>query len=452
MQMTWPRNVKYDEKTNTFSYDHIVVNKYHNDKYMLTNVFKGSIISPDIYPLIYDLETEHCKYRSLCFYEKVLKNIDLYSNMTSDNKIIFHIGLRDSFMASEMNLLAEEEKQLFKNIINATHGNDLIDIAINGLDIKPYPTSTNIMLKYIDIMELGNKEYEQYFLIKNGFMIVFVDPSELSYHNFENILDLDHRFTDLTPGNVSFIEKIKDKDIYTCYMGGWHDLLYIDDLDLYSIPLNCESRGGKRLIFKSKQLAEYLSITLKDLFDRYKENFEMYSHINNVFRYNKFKPSDGKFTSHYDTPYVDYANNEVSKYTLIIYLTEGNAENYFLKVDDYIFEKVEGEFYVVIFNQKYEHEGNPFIDNDKIFLRTELIFNKPYMNYNEKIAQAFNMSCYMIKQSMYNPEIKKYINDSFNHTNKLRYRLNSETKILYYHKSINNISFVTNGHNYWFCL
>lgn len=156
---------------------------------------------------------------------------------------------------------------------------------------------------------------------------------------------------------------------------------------------------------------------------------------------------------------MDYQNKHVSKYTIIIYLTNGRHKDHILKIDDYCLKEINYERFnchqVVIFDQKYEHEGNPYETGDKIFIRSELIYYKPYMNCNEDVAKLFNMSCYMVKQSMFNTEIKKYVNDAFNHTNKLRHYIENDCVekpyIPYYHKICNNINYVTNGNDYYFC-
>ena len=137
--------------------------------------------------------------------------------------------------------------------------------------------------------------------------------------------------------------------------------------------------------------------------------------VNYVFRYNKFKPGDKKFIAHYDTPYYDAKNKYCSKYTIIIYLTKGNA-NPALQIHNVHINKID-EFTCIIFNQKYEHEGIAFIDTDKIFLRSELIFYDYDYQYDDNIAKIFNKACYLTKQSMFNSEIKEYTNKLFNQSN-----------------------------------
>src|SRR5581483_3146626 len=99
----------------------------------------------------------------------------------------------------------------------------------------------------------------------------------------------------------------------------------------------------------------------------------------------------------------------------------------------------------IIFDQQYEHEGNCYLDNDKIFLRSELIYYEPNLEYNSEAAKLFNISCYLTKQSIFNKEINHYSNDLFNQAVKFRYHLSpSLIHIPLFHKQYNNIDYITN--------
>ena len=106
---------------------------------------------------------------------------------------------------------------------------------------------------------------------------------------------------------------------------------------------------------------------------------------------------------------------------------------------------------VLFFTRNMNMRGSLILMGTKFFLRTELVFKQDYMTYNEDIAKAFNMSCYMIKQSLFHPEVTQYLNSAFNHTAKLRFKIHSQVPVPYYHKTVGDVNFVTNGHNYWFC-
>ena len=89
-------------------------------------------------------------------------------------------------------------------------------------------------------------------------------------------------------------------------------------MKLYIKPFNKNQRGGERFIFSSSLLSKYLTKIFKPIVT---DNF---SHVNHVFRYNKFKNTDHKFVNHYDTPYYNRNKNQISEYTIVIYLTEGS--------------------------------------------------------------------------------------------------------------------------------
>ena len=76
--------------------------------------------------------------------------------------------------------------------------------------------------------------------------MVFMNPEDLSYHNFENILDLDN-FIKLN------LNLKKEK------------LLKIDEFNLYNLLFNNDSRGRKRCIFKSDFLSNILTKIIKNI-------------------------------------------------------------------------------------------------------------------------------------------------------------------------------------------
>ena len=61
------------------------------DKYYVSCVLNGTIISSQIYPIIFIKDN----IRSISFYEQVLNNSNLYEELNIDQKILFCIGLRD---------------------------------------------------------------------------------------------------------------------------------------------------------------------------------------------------------------------------------------------------------------------------------------------------------------------------------------------------------------------
>jgi len=235
----------------------------------------------------------------------------------------------------------------------------------------------------------------------------------------------------------------------------------------YTIPINSSSRGGKRFIFDSSNLGDALTETIKNSKDiqsipKIADNFEL---VNYIFRYNKFAANDKKFLNHYDTPFFDRIFHHYSKYTLILYLTNGTA-NPVLRFnqgkgidnkdtnDDITIEKIENSTGVtaVLFDQKYEHEGKAFIDSEKIFLRTELIhkFKDNDFDYDDEATKIFNVACYMTKQSLFNKELNAYSSDCFNQSSLLRLNLAKQFDLKYLLKTYEGINFITDGNDFWF--
>ena len=99
------------------------------------------------------------------------------------------------------------------------------------------------------------------------------------------------------------------------------------------------------------------------------------------------------FSNHLDTPYYDRARCQVSKYTVLMYVTAGRNERA-LRVGDVELNEID-EMTCVIFYQSCEHEGRPFLESDKIFIRSELVFKDKKLRRNPQIASLFSEACYM---------------------------------------------------------
>ena len=229
-----------------------------------------------------------------------------------------------------------------------------------------------------------------------GFTVGYIDPADLSFHNFENILDIPFKIQ-----NVSFtpLRRIGTGNIFKTNLNilTVEQLLRYDKYNLYIEPQNNDSRGGRRFIFANRELSESISNHLilsstdyirerqmlkervtffknrgetqeqKDVNDRIieemkavdplVEEFKNFSRCNTVFRYNRFDVGDDDFKSHYDTPYVDRKENELSKYTIIIYLTRCHNDRGLLNFDGISIKDIyPGDTY--IFEQQLLHSGS----------------------------------------------------------------------------------------------
>lgn len=424
-----------------FEFDGIVCHIPDEDKLGLQNVLSGELVSNELYPLIWNKDIP---FRNIQYFETVTQ--EDYNGLSEEDKITFGVGVRDLFIANFLGLFDNES--LVRKVI------DMIEqpvgtIEMDGLNISFYPTKSYKALRFYKFDDSPTPYFAK--KIEGNKLILyycFIDPSHLSYHNFENIIDLDSLIPNFSlqfrgKSDTSFTENLFLADPQLL------QLLELDKLNLYIKPFNSASRGGERFIFYSKKLADSLTIWLKQ---NYKE--KGFSHVNPVFRYNKFKPNDHNFSSHYDTPYYSAKDKMVSKKTLIVYLTSGHNPNgvfnTFYQNKPYKHFKSIVTPLMYIFNQEIEHEGNPFVDGDKIFIRTELIYHEPNLKHEPEAARLFNSACYMTKQTIFTPELNAYLNEAFNASTKFKYEGPSFFKPVNLHKSWLGIDFVTNGHDYWF--
>jgi hypothetical protein len=219
-------------------------------------------------------------------------------------------------------------------------------------------------------------------------------------------------------------------------------------------PLNKATRGGERFIFHSALLSKALTGAVREsgllnrlAHGRLAKSFEF---VNYVFRCNRFPAGNSTFSSHLDTPYYDKSRAQVSKYTLLIYLTAGKSDPA-LRVQDVDLDEIE-EMSCVIFSQQYEHEGKAFMENEKVFLRTELVFTDQNLDHDDRIAPLFSEACYMTRQSAFDDTLTSYAHDCFERANSLHWAIEREAAEppVYLHKHLGGMHFLANGHTYWF--
>ena len=369
----------------------------------------------------------------------------LYRQMALKERDAFH----DSILSKIVNMQQGRlDPKVTKAIVNISKFIDpsVSDspkkgVDINGVRVSAIPTKVHRLPRLFSC-GLGT-EYNSHverclesFQVKGvTYLIGFVNPEELSYHNLENILLMDYYMKKISVESIYVLESpSKDSrlDVHRGTLGKCECLVNLDKEGLYIPPMNRDERGGKRFIFKSILLAKQLTHLVKDM-DLDIPEMSVFRHVNPVFRLNSFPYTD-TFSKHYDTPYFDKSRKHVSLYTLIIYLCKGRSYHRrpVLHVEDdskyfNLYQVSVGSF--VIFNQEYEHQGNPIADGNKIFLRTELVFDYSGMSVddNDNLARVFSSSCYMMmsamKQSPFMDQYKKYATEYFNIANKCRFNL-----------------------------
>lgn len=172
--------------------------------------------------------------------------------------------------------------------------------------------------------------------------------------------------------------------------------------------------------------------------------------MNSVFRLNKFKPGDAKFDNHLDTPYYDSSRSQISLYTLLIYLTKGHADPALRVSEEALLNSIDAMSFV-IFRQDYQHEGMAFVDSEKIFLRSELIFEVRKLEHNPKIGGLFSQAVYFTGESLFNSDYHEIAHQLYERANLMHWGGTSAFDSPLIHKRFDQtVDFVTNGLDYWF--
>ncbi|KAL2679000.1 hypothetical protein Neosp_009755 [[Neocosmospora] mangrovei] len=467
------------EPDGSFSWDETKIKSSHSQEKLkkadwMRDVIQGRVLSGRVCPLIFDHSLpdapETIRFRTLSFFSELVENSNgasQYKALTPNQHKIIAIGIRDLYMAEAAGLLQQPEKIILQGMVDLVD-QDLGAMQFGGLSISFYPSKEFSITKFIENLDekIGEEASELYAQIMPTpkLFAIFVNPADLSYHNFENIIHLDSWFesnmSSVRPEQAlslaSTTQTTPGREVFTCDLQG--DILAplkaLSELDLYVPPLNKTTRGGDRFIFHSSILSQVLTEALQssDVLDKLsggqlKSSFEF---VNYVFRCNRFNTDDSHFQSHLDTPYYDSSRSQISKYTMLINLTTGRSDPA-LRIEDVLFNEIQ-EFTCTIFDQKYEHEGWPFLDGQKVFIRTELVFKDDQLKHNNEISGLFAEACYMSWQSMFDQGLSSYANECFERANSLHWALEKTATRppVYLSKQFQGIRFLTNGYNYWF--
>lgn len=147
--------------------------------------------------------------------------------------------------------------------------------------------------------------------------------------------------------------------------------------------------GSYRLSFFNEEIAEILWKRIEDRF----ENIGDWKPIgiSPLFRVIKYLKS-GSLVPHYDAPYI-YNENKMTKKSLIIYLTDNkegltefikddndykvhNYEDRHLYQNDTVFQFYPTKGYALSFPHRTLHRVNPLINEEKIIIRTDIIYER----------------------------------------------------------------------------
>ncbi|MEO1272268.1 MAG: hypothetical protein AAFX99_29580, partial [Myxococcota bacterium] len=380
-----------------------------------------------------------------------------WHDFTPEAQLAAALGVRDLYFAARE---SGAQGDLVRAAAAVVPRQGMLEVA--GLSLSFHPAGRHKALRFMEATALPSP-WRPFFARPlpqlPHLVAVFADPAEYNFRTFENILPLDrllHVGRDaltLTPIDAP---RRGDPDLRTLRLSGDPNVLdmlrALDDHGLYVPPLNAGSRGGQRFIFHAAGLANALTQALRSCFKRARL-LGGFSHINPVFRCNHFEPGDAPFSNHLDTPYCDPARGHMSRYTLLIYLTGGEGAPA-LRVHETELRQI-APMTVAMFHQRHEHEGHPYLEGAKVFLRTELVFKaKP----NELIeapgaAALFAKACYLTGECVFAPELSRYAHEAYDRSAKARWNGTAKLQprvVPFLSKTFRGTRFITNGYDYWF--
>lgn len=357
--------------------------------------------------------------------------------------------------------LTEQERASAPHALDSFFARDTANI--DGLDVSWHPSATHRVARWLPLAQIPEplrSRCHRTIIEGQRLGAVFVDPVTLGWRTFENILPLGH-FFDRAELDMSAAPATRgaNTEVYTFTLtpdeSSRRRLIALDTLELYARPLNPATRGGKRFIFHANKLAAALEGAVRQALPD--ELLEGFSHVNPVLRLNRFEPGDPPFSRHLDTPYYDPSLGHVSRYTLLLYLTQGSATGA-LELDGTSFDTLD-TFQCVIFHQSLPHAGRPFDDDAKVFLRTELIFTERDLQHDERLTRLFTRACYASAQELFNQTQYAHTQDCYDRAARAHWgdtdALEARGDEMFWDKEIwtgrgLEAHYITNGYDYWF--
>ncbi len=337
---------------------------------------------------------------------------------------------------------------------------DALDAApttrLQGLSLSYFPTARFKQLRFIAAAELDEQlraRFARPCAALPELAAAFVDPEEFSYHSFENIVGLDRLFAGLDAAPIRFVKVSRlgagvTSARFEPSAALRARLALLDTLDLY-VPPQDPARGGQRFIFHSAELAAALGEALRAALPR--RMLDGFAHVNPVFRCNRFEPGDAPFAAHVDSPYYDRARRHVSKLTLLLYLTPGRGDAPLCFAGGPEVRAIEANT-AFVFAQSLMHEGRPYVNGRKVFLRTELVFEDPRVEHAPGVGELFARACYLGSESVFTPELAARAHRAYDRAAAAHWRgpPGAVAAEPYLHKHFRGLHFVTNGYDYWF--
>jgi hypothetical protein len=365
-------------------------------------------------------------------------------------------GLRDLFLAERG--LADEPSALGRALAAAVCPEPVAQV--DGLDLSFYPGGRFRQVRFIDerCLDASRRALVARSGASPSLLVVFVDPQEFSFRTFENLIPLDHHF-DPHPVELTLADPRPlgaRCEAWSCALRAseaTRDALQrLDTLGLYVPPLDTSARGGQRFIFRSAPLAEALTRAIRErLLDAFGPPGR-FVHVNPVFRCNRFEPGDERFHRHLDNPYFDRDRRHISRYTVLLYLTCGEGSPALQLGDDVALTAIDA-LTCVVFDQRLEHEGAPYTDGRKVFLRSELIFEVDELTEVPAAGESFARACYLTGESLSVPALASHVNAQFHRAAAAHQGAptpGGDAPGPFIHREFRGLHFVSNGYDFWF--
>ncbi len=325
---------------------------------------------------------------------------------------------------------------------------------LRGLGLACSPTARCKLLRFVEVAAIAEgvrARFARPCAELPELAAVFVDPEELGYHDFENIIELGRLFRGDVAARFTVLERVANgvtRMRLKASRGLGEALARLDELGLY-VRAQGSSRGGLRFIFHSAELAATLTAAVREALPA--RTIKGFVHVNPVFRCNRFEPGDAPFAAHVDSPYHDGSLGHVSKYTLLVYLTGGRGDAPLAFAGGPKIREIAG-MTAFVFDQRRAHEGRPYDDGRKVFLRTELVFKDADLEYSPGVAALFARACYLGGESVFAPEVAALAHAAYDRAAAAHWReLPGEgvaEPVL--HKEFRGVHFVSDGYDYWF--
>jgi hypothetical protein len=131
-----------------------------NDLLLVRNLVHGTIVSAQVYPLIFETSSEEdnemVQLRSLSFFNQLLADaengVSRYQSLSDEQKLIVAVGVRDLFLGAWHGLLNEQEKHILDGMVK------MLDETVGcfeamGMNISFCPSANFKVVKFIEALD-----------------------------------------------------------------------------------------------------------------------------------------------------------------------------------------------------------------------------------------------------------------------------------------------------------